>query len=185
MPAALAVDWDAIKQAAIAGVPFRNLADNWGMADTAAIRQRASREAWPIPRAIVDKAVQRLAQAKAEHSRAITAVREAAGLDSPVTVSQASVTSLEEYAKRTQNAILPALVGQVEKAARDRPEAWEPNSLKGLQSAVTTIWKLTGRDRPGASVTLNFGSISNHGSGIQIKDAIEAEVVEDELDATE
>ena len=70
MPVELAVDWQAIRLSAVAGVPYKTLAIQWGMLsaqgkpDTTAIRQRASREKWPIPSAI--------------HARAVAAQREAA-----------------------------------------------------------------------------------------------------------
>ena len=70
MPVELAVDWQAIRLAAVAGVEYRTLAIEHGMfkadgkPDTNAIRQRSSREKWPVPSAI--------------HARAVAAQREAA-----------------------------------------------------------------------------------------------------------
>lgn len=81
MPAALAVDWEAIKQAAIAGVPIPDLARQWGMIDeetgkpdTTAIRKRSSREEWPIPRAVIERAHKKLAEAKAAVANLVTDV---------------------------------------------------------------------------------------------------------------
>lgn len=83
MPAALPVDWTAIKEAMIAGVTAQALAIRYGMvrkdaqgnpilkdgqplADTAAIRQRCKRERWPAPRAIIARATHNLVKARME-----------------------------------------------------------------------------------------------------------------------
>lgn len=79
MAEALPVDWEAIKLSAVAGIPFQALAtshgllDSNGKPDTTAIRQRASREAWPIP-----SRVQRLA--KRRHREAMEAAHKAQAL---------------------------------------------------------------------------------------------------------
>jgi len=66
---ALPIDWEALKQAAIAGVDFRVLAiqfklfDKHGKPNTNAIRQRAYRESWPIAARIVRVARKNLKEA--------------------------------------------------------------------------------------------------------------------------
>jgi hypothetical protein len=74
---ALPIDWEALKQAAIAGVDFRVLAiqfrlfDKHGKPNTNAIRQRAYREAWPIAARIVRVARKNLKDAiQAAHKQA-------------------------------------------------------------------------------------------------------------------
>lgn len=61
--AALNVDWNAIRLAAVAGVSFKELARQHGMPNTDTIRQRSCREKWPIPESIIRRA--RVAAAKA------------------------------------------------------------------------------------------------------------------------
>lgn len=48
MPAALAIDWSPIRDAAIAGVPFAQLAKEYEIEEMT-IRQRAHRHKWPVP----------------------------------------------------------------------------------------------------------------------------------------
>lgn len=75
----LPIDWEALKQAAIAGVDFRVLAiqfrlfDKHGKPNTNAIRQRAYRESWPIAARIVRVAKKNLKEAmQAAHKQGMT-----------------------------------------------------------------------------------------------------------------
>lgn len=183
MPVPANVDWTQIQQASTAGVHDAIIAERFGIS-RAAIRQKRKRQNWPCHtrlRLAQTSATQRLPHDLANHS----AAAKAKTLSQSVTASEIVGENLEEYAKRLQNAVLPALVGQLEKATCDSPERFKPNNLKELQQSVTTIWKLTGRDRPEAQVTLNFGAISALASKVQVRDAIEAETVEVEEDATD
>jgi hypothetical protein len=65
----LPVDWNAIRDAAIAGVPYRAIAIQWGIIgkdgkpNTGAIRVRALREKWPVITRIVHHAKKRAKEA--------------------------------------------------------------------------------------------------------------------------
>lgn len=89
MPAALPVDWTAIKEAMIAGVTAPELAARFGMwkkdpvtgepitkegkqvPDTTAIRGRCFRERWPVPASIRERATKELHKQR-KHAQAQT-----------------------------------------------------------------------------------------------------------------
>jgi hypothetical protein len=81
MGEALNVDWNAIREAAIAGVPFKVLAAQFGIIgkdgkpSTGAIRIRALRERWPVVTRLVSQAKReaREASRKLEEARKIRA----------------------------------------------------------------------------------------------------------------
>lgn len=163
MPAALPVDWTAIKEAMIAGVPAielarrHNLTDSEGRPDTTAIRKRCSREKWPVPASIMDRASKKLADARQEvqeTAKALSLTGQA------VTVSQESreigSDELLKYWKRTQMALLPPLTEQAELAVTENPEFFRPSNLKEMTQLVGITGKLTGADRPQQAVQVNL-----------------------------
>jgi len=198
MPAALAVDWDAIKASLIAGVPAIEVAAQWGLVDedgkpdTQAIRKRSSREQWPIPSAIMDRVTKRVTEAKSAHAQALAMIQGQKAVTNTVTVSPGAqfptnpidkvVDSVEKYGQRVQMSVLSALVPQIESAMRDTPESFRPHDLKTLSMGVGITAKLTGLDRPQQSLTVNFSGLSSHNAQIQVR---EAQVVEDEEDREE
>src|SRR5687768_9494607 len=87
MPAALPVDWTAIKEAMIAGVTAPELAARFGMwkrdpetgepitkegkqvPDSTAIRGRCFRERWPVPASIKERATKQLHKQRTQAAR--------------------------------------------------------------------------------------------------------------------
>ena len=165
MGAALAVDWTAIKEAMIAGVPAVELAKRYsllnedGTPDTTAIRKRCSREKWPVPSSIMDRASKKLAEARQEAQETARAMTTNA---QGVTVSQDNreIGSDEvlKYWKRTQMALLPPLTEQAELAVTENPEFFRPTNLKEMTQLVGISAKLSGADRPQTAVQVNLWS---------------------------
>lgn len=126
MPEALPVDWEAIKLSAVAGIPFQALATSHGLVDangkpdTTAIRQRASREDWPIP-----SRVQRLA--KRRHREAMEAAHKAQAL---AKASQLQATS---------NGIAPSRRDSGEARNREEQGSKEQSSGEGVTNVTSPI----------------------------------------------
>ncbi|OAI56039.1 hypothetical protein AYO49_04920 [Verrucomicrobiaceae bacterium SCGC AG-212-N21] len=189
MAAALAVDWDEIRECAVAGVPFIDLARRWGLLkadgspDTNAIRQRSFREEWPVPRAIRVRARHKLKQALAEQAMArskmqagggsvlgvgggVTCVTRASeGLKVP---SAGSLDAIAEtavtFGRRSQMAILAGLVPQIE-AAMHAPEVFRPATVRELVAAGGLIHKLSGLDQDAPEVRLQVAMFTEGAHG--------------------
>lgn len=159
MPEALAVDWEEIKRAAIAGVPYKELADSWGLQGTDAIRQRASREDWPVPRRVLEKAQKQLADAEALVSKAKQDAQPASysvSSKSNVTAVTMAAESLVLSHTRTANALVLA----TEKALSRFAKA--PADIETWTDA-STAYKLqrlaAGIDREGTQVNVNLAML--------------------------
>lgn len=120
MPAALPVDWTAIKEAMIAGVPATDLALRFGMLkrdkdtgepllrdgkpipDTTAIRGRCFRERWPVPASIRERATKEL------HRQRKHAQIQAQAYIQQATLPTQGTTSPQGAPSNTQTLIPPA-----------------------------------------------------------------------------
>jgi hypothetical protein len=169
MPAALAVDWDTIKQAAIAGVPVPDLARQWGMIDpktgrpdTTAIRKRSSREQWPIPRAVMDRAQKMMAEARKNVKQLVTKPIVTVSQDpqNPLhVVAESTVT----YGKRAQLAILAGLVPEIE-TAMQQPGKFRPENIKELVMVGSLAHKLAGMDKDSQEIKVNVAMFGHEGA---------------------
>ena len=175
MPAALAVDWDQIKQAAIAGVSFPELARQWemlddeGKPDTSAIRKRCSREGWPVPRSIMASASLRLNEAKAAQNAAreqMQAKGEAVTVVTPPPPNAVIAGNIAEMGAKSNLHALALLQNKLQRASES------PDSIRDLENVGDIVTALkgarlaAGMDKEGSQVTLNlsmFGAQTGQG----------------------
>ncbi len=157
MPEALAVDWDEIKAAAIAGVPFIKIAEQWDIRDEAgtlstnSIRQRSFREAWPVPRAIMERAKLQLAKAKE-----LTKEDSSSDTEPSVTAVTVAADSLLENGQKS-NLIASQIALRLLTKAADSPDAIAPLShVSDVKTALSVARIAAGMDREGAEVKVNL-----------------------------
>jgi hypothetical protein len=171
MPEALPVDWDAIREAAVAGVPFPEIAAKCGFfqkngkPDTTALRQRCHREQWNVPRSIVARASVHAKKAKDAH-KAILRNPEASGAGvadlipkESVTVSQGGagelvLASLEAISARHPLRMASYLEKKLTRAV-DGDTIPEVTSWKDAQTADSMLRKALGLDKPQVAVQVN------------------------------
>ncbi len=163
MPAALAVDWDQIKQAAIAGVPFKKLAEEWDIRDeagelwTGPIRQRCYRESWPIPRAVMAQAQLRLNEAKTAQNAAKEQMRANGETVTDVTQPRANDVITADLLENGQKSNL--LASQIAlKSLQLAPESLPVTSLADVKTALSVARIAAGMDREGTQVNIGLGS---------------------------
>ncbi len=186
MPVELAVDWQAIRLSAVAGVPYKTLAIQWGMLDsrghpdTTAIRQRASREKWPIPSAIHARAVaaqREAAKATHEARKAVSTEKSINPIDNRVyvTVSQPpeqvgfSAARSGEIASVivTDNLLDLAKAGSLRfaqvahRSLQAMPDELLIASPSDAATTVKTLRSIAGMDKEGTNVVVNFGGWSD------------------------
>jgi hypothetical protein len=196
MPAALPVDWTAIKEAMIAGVTAPELAIRYGMlkrdtdgnpilrdgqpiANTIAIRTRCCREKWAVPQAIKERAAKEVARSRREaHEKAraytmATMSQQEGGGEGDATLQhqpqalEIAAFDVVKHGERLQRAILPVLSEQTEVAMRDTPTSFRPTNAKELAQVVNIAWKLTGQDRPQNNTLVNLTGVWGAGAKTQ------------------
>ena len=177
MRAALEINWVAVEQQAIQGVPWPDIARS--VADDpsdsakverlcATIRKRASRERWPIPRTVRAEAI-----AKAVRTRNVTIVTPAdrqAGIDASSDVIGRFRTEMPVL---LTEAIRKSLVTVTDP---DGPGLPPIRTWKDATAAINAGYKVAGLDAkgPGVQVNIAVGGASKLSScggmlGIQVQ----------------
>lgn len=169
-------DWDAIKVAACAGVPYKSLAIQYGLIkdgkpDTNAIRQRAWREKWPIQRRIVESAKRKRRDV----------VREVAKMESGMTphnnnsitnptksMGKVGFSARESNENATvmivddllANGIRGTLAAQkiALRSILHAPDSLAVTSPADLQSLLKTVRIASGQDKDGTNVNVVIGN---------------------------
>ena len=154
MPAALAVDWGAVKATAIATGSLLEASRLHGVTHDAT-RQRASREAWPVGQ----RALKAVEQAKAHATAVQNAARRSQGSEvtvvtaAPVTAAQA----LEAHLRTTREEFQTFAASAVRNAARAASRLDDGEALKSSKKLADVVGAGTklhgiGGDKPQAPV---------------------------------
>lgn len=164
MPAALPVDWDEIKAAAIAGVPFKTLAEQWDIRDkegnisTNPIRQRCYLDKWIIPRAVLDKAKSQLAKAK-ELNKDVIKPDSSGNTGDCLTALTVAADNLLENGQ--QSSLIASQIAL--QSLRIAPKSLPVTSLADVKTALSVARIAAGMDKPQTAVQVNLG-LFDHGS---------------------
>jgi hypothetical protein len=150
MPAALNLDWQAIRLAAVAGVELNTIAlchgltDEYGKPDTQAIRKRAQRENWPTPNKVRQAAIE-AAKSSIAHGDMGVVPNVSQGVSESLSGAKATVTVTQNL---LQNGQTGSLAGQ-QKALRsilNAPDSLPIGSIGDLQAAVKLVRLVAGMD---------------------------------------
>lgn len=181
MPVALPIDWKAVALAASAGVPYPAIARKHGVLtpdgrpDTNAIRQRAFREKWPVPKRVHESAKRQAREAlKAHHELHQSGAAEKLGYEikplkpvteqKPVTMGFSAAQS-GEIATVTvtddllANGVRGTLAAQkiALRSILDAPDSLPVTSPSDLQSLLKTVRIASGQDKEGTNVNVVVG----------------------------
>lgn len=135
----LKTDWQAIQQAAIAGVSYPVLAKRFRVS-LDAVKQRACRGKWPVPARILRRAKE-------------------LAVSPDVTAHDAVTAGAESLLKDGQTATLHGmriLLAKLEKAAAKPSSVADIEDVQDVVAAAKGARVLAGMDREGASVTVSF-----------------------------
>ncbi len=181
MPVALKIDWVAVALAASAGVPYPAIALKHGLLtpegkpDTGAIRQRAKREQWPVPKRVHESAKRKAREAlKAHHELKQSGVAEKLGYEiksskpvtrgKPVTMGfSASQSGENATVTVTDNLLDLAKAGSLRfaqvahRSLQAMPDELLIASPSDAATTVKTLRSIAGMDKEGTTVNVAIG----------------------------
>ena len=150
----LDVDWNAIKDAAIAGVPIAKLAEIHQI-DKFTIHKRAKRQAWSLPHIV---------QAAVQAQKGLSNYVQSPSKSGQIATQHAAETLAElgESGALTGAKLVHGLL----KRAAANPDALFPLAAVGdVAVAIRALNAATGREKASASVTLNLGLLAGGSRG--------------------
>lgn len=159
--------WDEVEKAAVAGVPFTELAERYGIEDNA-IRQRAFWKKWAVPNRIQKLKAEYLANrgtSDSESTENNPDKPDQKGRD--LTASNVLAETVAEYGQKGQLAVLKGLMPWLEKTfSPENPLLQAPaDSMKVAATGANLFAKFSGLDKPQQAVQVNvWGAPGQSGS---------------------
>jgi len=176
MPAAILMphQWDEVKTAYEQGVSYSKLSDSFGISQ-GAIRKRASVNQWISPARLAQLTHEESLKSK---SRCLPS-GEMKRLSQDVKGVEVVAENISEIVDKLALRITQTLAKQTNDALDSAPEAFRPTNLKQLGSAVSTIWKVSGRDKPQMSLSVNLWGGNNTQNKGEESECIDLEELEE------
>lgn len=179
--------WEQIKLGSIAGIPDERLSREYGVT-RAAIRKRRSRQSWPSPSRVEmeqEKARQALKDGRStllHNNQAIGEDKESGShsVTSPSSALELIGKTKEELGELNRMVLLQKLSPLLQKAVTERPQDFDPQSIKELVALGSFTHKLADLDRPQTAVQVNLGFTPKSGSQHWLDSAQVVEVEGDE-----
>ena len=139
----LPVDWEAIERRAIAGEVLERLAEEYGI-PSSTLRERASREKWLTPAALLKR------------SRQIAATR--GKMATPASRAALKEKAALSLAQRAEMLGTHAL-GILEDSVLTRKKGFRLKTVRDPKTAVDVAWKVTGKDQAATSVSVTVNGL--------------------------
>lgn len=149
--------WDEVEKAAVAGVPFTELAERYGIEDNA-IRQRAFWKKWAVPNRIQKLKAEYLAnrgRSDSESTENNPDKPDQSGRD--LTASNVVAESIAEYGQKGQFAVLKGLLPKIQETFDEKSALLtkEITTWKDAGQAFGIFAKASGLDKPQNAVQVN------------------------------
>lgn len=149
MPAALAIDWSPIRDAAIGGVPLPDLAERFGISFDA-LRQRSLRQKWPIPSRVRAKA----------NEQGVADVSQRA-LEQAETATATLADSLLRNGEQSSLIGSNLLLGLLQKATLEKLQPLE--HVADVVTAIKGARLTAGMDKTNTEVKVNLAMFAGQG----------------------